>query len=96
MFYHSVHFTRDFHGILTPYALKLLHKRVIHFDGCRIRHIVGDTYEVSKYSTTESVQLDRGIFSYGKWQICDIPCEHVIASLQWLEIVEIHQMVNLK
>ncbi|XP_023729152.1 uncharacterized protein LOC111876807 [Lactuca sativa] len=92
----AFHFTGDFHGILTPYALKVLHKRFIHSDGCSIRHIVGDTYEVRKYSTTETVQLDRGICSCGKWQKCGIPCEHAIASLQRLEIVEIQQMVHLK
>ncbi|KAL7607563.1 hypothetical protein Lser_V15G18042 [Lactuca serriola] len=92
----GVDFTGDFHNLLTPYALKVIHKRFIHSDGCRITHIFGDRYEVTKYSTTEYVQLDRGICSCGKWQKCGIPCEHAIASLHRLELAEIHQMVNLK
>lgn len=51
---------------------------------------------MSKYSTIEFVQLECGICSCGKWQKCGIPCEHAIASLQRLEIIEIQQMVNLK
>ncbi|XP_023750117.2 uncharacterized protein LOC111898439 [Lactuca sativa] len=92
----GVDFTGDFHNLLTLYALKVIHKRFIHSDGCRTTHIVGDRYEVTKYSTTEYVQLDRSICSCGKWQKCGIPCEHAIASLHRLEIAEIHQMVNLK
>ena len=95
-FIDSVDFTGDFHNLLTPYALKVIHKRFIHSDGCRITHIVGDRYEVTKYSTTESVQLDHCICSCGNWKECGIPCEHAIASLQRLEIVEIQQMVNSK
>ncbi|XP_023738963.1 uncharacterized protein LOC111886963 [Lactuca sativa] len=86
----GVDFTGDFHNLLTPYALKVIHKRFIHSDGCRITHIVGDRYEGTKYSTTEYVQLDHGICSCGKWQKCSIPCEHAIASLHRLEIAEIH------
>ncbi|XP_023735434.1 uncharacterized protein LOC111883336 [Lactuca sativa] len=89
-------FTGEFHGLLTPYALKVLQKRFINSDGCRVRHIVDDRYEVSKYLTTKSVQLDRDICTCGKWQNCGIPCHHAIASLQRLEIEEIQLMVNYK
>ena len=42
------------------------------------------------------MQLDRCICTCGKWQKCDIPCHHAIASLQRLEIEEIQLMVNYK
>ncbi|KAL7601494.1 hypothetical protein Lser_V15G22050 [Lactuca serriola] len=92
----GINFKWEFYGLLTPYALKVLQKGFITSDGCRVRHIVGDRYEVSKYLTTESVQLDRDICTCGKWQKCSIPCHHAITSLQRFEIEEIQLMVNYK
>lgn len=65
-------------GHLTPYARKALQKRFIQYEGCRLRHIDSNKFEVRNDLSTESVQLERGICTYDKWQKCGILCEHAI------------------
>ena len=49
------------HGHLTPYAQRVLERRMNQSNGYEVTHIGSDKFEVSLNLTVPTVQLERGI-----------------------------------